>query len=1093
MRNKCIADGRIRVVLTLLLSLAITSRLDAQVVGATLAGTITDKSGAAVSNAQISVKNTGTGVVRTVTTNEDGFYSAPNLQPGNYEVTASANGFGSESTALVLTVGAQQSLNLSLTVGSTTQTVQVTDAAPTVNLVESTLGGLNNEAQIRELPLNGRSWTDLASLQPGVYTINETYGLTTRKRYGRGFGTEFAISGNRPQQNNYRIDGVSVNDPTNGGPGSILGGNLGVEAISEFSVLTTNYSTEYGRSSGGIINAITKSGTNEFHGDMYEYLRNSDLDAANYFDIKKPPFRRNQFGASAGGPIKKEKVFIFGDYEGLRQLLNLTQNSIVPSQNARNGILTSGTVAVDPEITRFLNAFYPLPNTPTIGDTGSYIFGDPQISNENYFMTRVDEVVSTKDSFHEMYQYDNGTTSVPDEFLNKIVDQASRRQYFVADETHTFSYRLLNDARFGLIRDFIGGPEGATAINPAAADTSFGTIPGDSAATISISGLTTFSGGLSAAAPQHDPWTDWQVYDDAFYTSGVHSLKFGGNIESIHWNRLEEINPGGTWTFGDLADFLTNHPTNLVADAYPGTDRHIRQKIFGLYLQDDYRLRPNLTINLGLRYEPATVVSETNGEVASLHTLSAPTPVVGNPLYQNNTLHDFDPRIGFAWDPFRTGKTSVRGGFGFYDQLPLPFAFSNPINSSPPFFRSVNEVNLGVGAFPTEAFQLGLAEVESGSLLADRVPYVQQNPSRAYVMQYNFSIQREITSNLTFLAGYVGSHGVHGIVQANDGDIVPPISSPLGYLWPCAPFSPTTGCGGIGSGTRLNPYIGRENVTMWINSSVYNGLNIQLTKRVSHGFQLQGSFTWSKVLDTASGNNASQQFLNGIGTELFFINSGIQRAPADFDVPRVLHVNYLWNIPVRSSFSGLTAALLRGWQLGGIITAQDGSPFSVFMTGDPLGLKNTDLFEAPNRVVGPGCSSLVNPGNVKHYIKTQCFLPPAAVEYNGTEYIPFGNAGRNELWGPGLVTFDSSLTKDTYIRRVSETFDVQFRVDAFNLLNRPNFASPVENNQNYIINPVIGGIGLVPANPSIDVVNQGPITSTNTTSRQLQFALKIIW
>lgn len=1078
------------------LSLSASPSAKGQAVGGTLTGAVNDQSGAAIANASVAIKNVDTGIVNTATTNGDGLYSEPNLVPGSYEVTASAPGFGPVQTTLTLTVGAPQTLNLVLKVGASTQSVVITDTPPIMNLTDATLGGLNDEHTIKELPLNGRSWTDLAILQPGVVLLTEVPSVSDRARYGRGYGTELSISGSRPQQNNYRLDGISINDPSNGGPGSVLGGNIGVDAISEFSVLTSNYSAAYGRASGGVINATTKSGTNSFHGTVYEFLRNSALDAANYFDIKKPPFKRNQFGASAGGPIKKDKTFIFADYEGLRQNLSLTQNSFVPSANARIGILSTGNVVVDPQAARFLAAFFPLPNTPTTGDVGSFIFGRPQVTNENFFTVRLDQAL-WKDSFHAVYVFDNADTTVPDEFNNKKTDTLSHRQILSLDDNHIFTSKLVNDIRAGVVRYFIGGPASASAINPATKDITLGSVPGESAPAIIINGITGFSGGLSAAAPQRDPWTDYQVSDDAFYTKGIHSLTFGANLEKIQWNRLQEVRPGGQWNFGSLASFLTNNPVGFQADATGTiTDRHIRQTIVGVYLQDDMKVRSNLTVNVGLRYEPATVMSETEGKVVSLLQPTDQFPHIGNPMYQNNTLHDFDPRIGFAWDPFKDGKTSVRGGFGLYDQLPTPQYFSNPVSSSPPFYLSVNvtpgpnpAVNLQQGDFPTNAYQKGAVLLAAGSTVGERVAFVQQNPKRAYVEQYNFSIQRQLAPSLSVLVGYVGSHGVHGITETDDGNVVLPISSPLGYLWPCEPFSPTTGCGGIGSGKRLNPFIGREPYTLWRNSSVYNGLQAQVTKRMSHGFQIQGSFTWQKILDTASGGNAADQFLNGISS-VFAFDPKVLRGPADFNIPKVLSINYLWSIPSPKADNRLANKILGGWQLGGIFTAENGTPFTPLLAGDPLGLDSTDAFAYPDRVRGPGCGSGVNPGNIQNYIKVQCFAVTPAVVFNGVNYIRLGNAGRNELIGPGLVNLDFSLFKNITL---TEAIRLQFRVEAFNVLNHPNFAAPVDNGQHFILDPTIAGIGIVPSNPLTDVISRGALDSTSTTSRQLQFALKVIW
>src|ERR1700730_8758467 len=315
----------------------------AQVVGATLAGTVTDESGAVISNTQISIKNIATGLTRAVTTDPAGFYTAPNLLPGTYQITATAGGFATEvQTGITLTVGAQQVLNLTMQVGQVTQRIKVTSEAPTVQLATSSISAVVNSTTVRELPLNGRSWTDLASLQPGVAAVQTQASLGTGDDRGnRGFGNQISVAGARPQQNNYRLDGISINDFSNGGPGSVLGGNVGVDAIEEFSVLTSNYSAEYGRTSGGVVNAITRSGTNQFHGGVYEFLRNSALDARNFFDGKIPPFRRNQFGAAAGGPIRKDKVFVFGDYEGIRQSKGITSVDTVPSLAARGGTLCS--------------------------------------------------------------------------------------------------------------------------------------------------------------------------------------------------------------------------------------------------------------------------------------------------------------------------------------------------------------------------------------------------------------------------------------------------------------------------------------------------------------------------------------------------------------------------------------------------------------------------------------------------------------------------------------------------------------------------------------------------------------------------------
>src|SRR6202790_4009762 len=417
------------VILLLVNTVLCASPAYAQGSGANLTGTVKDPSSAIIPNAQVSITDAATGIVRTVSTDVAGFYSAPNLLPGNYEVRVTAPGFSTQmQKGITLTVGAQQRLDITLQVGQVSQTIDVTTEAPQVELESSSISAVVNSTAIRELPLNGRSWTDLATLQPGISLIT----TQPAQSENRGYGAQLAISGARPQQNNYRLDGVSLNDYSNGGPGSALGGNLGVDAIQEFSVLTTNYPAEYGKSSGGVVNAVTHSGTNEFHGSVYEFLRNSALVARNVFDSSIPPFRRNQFGASAGGPIHKDHTFVFGDYEGIRQSLGITSLVTVPSAVARSGQLcsipdTSGsctptTVTVDPSIQKVLSIF-PLPNGPIIsnGDLGSYSVAEQQIVSENFFTIRVDHKFSDKDSLFGTYMFDNTPLTTPDNFNDVLL------------------------------------------------------------------------------------------------------------------------------------------------------------------------------------------------------------------------------------------------------------------------------------------------------------------------------------------------------------------------------------------------------------------------------------------------------------------------------------------------------------------------------------------------------------------------------------------------------------------------------------------------------------------------------------------------
>ncbi|MGH9678680.1 MAG: carboxypeptidase regulatory-like domain-containing protein, partial [Candidatus Acidiferrales bacterium] len=458
----------LRLVLSAVVALGMfgVQRLHAQAVGATLTGTVTDQSGGVVANASVAVLNTATGDTRNVTTNTEGIYSAPNLIPGVYTVTVTATGFQKTvQSNVTLTVGATQNLNITMQVGQATQTVEVTAEAPTINVSNASIGAITEEQQIKQLPLNGRSWSDLANLQPGVYSLHTQPGLETRDRFTRGYGQQLSISGARPQQNNYRMDGISINDPGNGGPGNVLGTNLGVDAIAEFSVLTTNYSPEYGRASGGIINATSKSGTNGFHGGAYEFLRNSAMDAANYYDAKnsdgsydKPQFRRNQFGADAGGPILKDKVFIFGDYEGERQALGISKVSQIPQAS----YIANNPQFISPLISPIINALFPINGTINgktvcqIQDVGTSTnptnfcaFGANQTTTDNYFIIRGDANLGENDHLSMSMYRDKANTGTPDEYNNKIVSTATESWLGTVAETHTFGSSFVNSLRVG--------------------------------------------------------------------------------------------------------------------------------------------------------------------------------------------------------------------------------------------------------------------------------------------------------------------------------------------------------------------------------------------------------------------------------------------------------------------------------------------------------------------------------------------------------------------------------------------------------------------------------------------------------------------
>ncbi len=1020
------------------------SQVFSQVAERTLSGKVTSESGSRIRSAHLSIRNSDTGSSVSATGKEDGSYQVSNLAPGNYEVTASAPGFESGSVPVTIRADADAVADFVL-------------QREKGQAGSSTVSGVVNSRNVTELPLNGRSASDLAALEPGVATAR-----TQSSGQGRyGFGTQMTISGGRPRQNDARLDGISVNDYANGSPGSALGVNLGVDAVEQFTVLTSNYPAQIGRSSGGVVGASTRSGTNSFHGDVFEFLRNSALDARNFFDSAKPPFRRNQFGASAGGPIWKDRTFLFGDYEGLRASTGVTQVDTVPSAAARAANLSTGPVAVDPSVLRFVNAFFPLPNGSLLGsgDTGIYTFSGQQITPENYFTTRMDHKFLGRDEVSGTYMFDSGTVRQPDELNNKLTGYDSRRQFFTMHETHTFSPLILNSFRLGIYR--VVATTGLTfaSVNPSAGDPSLGTVPGHNAAELTVPGITAFTGGLGTTTNYHFHWTSIQAYDDVSFVRGNHSLKFGVGIERIRDNKLGVSTPGGEFLFNSLSDFLTNKPFSL-AGAIPSavSPRGFRQTILGAYVQDDWRWRPNLTINLGLRYEMSTVMTEVHGKLTVLRQITDATPHLGDPLISNPTLGNFEPRVGFSWDPMRDGKTAVSGGFGIFDVLPLPYLFQMNELFSAPFFESASTRNLAAGTYPVAAYA---ALTSSTNTL--RQAYFEPKPGRNYVMQWNLTIQRELLAGLSLRVGYVGSRAVHQPFRTEDADIVLPTLTPQGYLWP----SP------VGSGTRLNPNAGRITAGFWDGRSYYDALQIQVKKKIGSASQLAGSYTWSKTIDTGSGSMVGDEYTNSIASPLFF-DLKLNRGLADFNVSHNLNLNYTWALGTPKRKTGFGVLALGGWQLGGVFEASTGVPFTPGFAGDSLSVGSTEPnVDVPNVLTGPGCGSYVNAGNPNHYIRTQCFQVPNPITLRG-------NLGRNTLTGPGLVNFDLSVVKNNYVKRVSDAFNVQFRTEFFNVFNRANFAPPLDNRN------IFDATGAA-------IANAGLITSTQTPSRQIQFALKVIW
>ncbi|HEX8878404.1 MAG TPA: TonB-dependent receptor [Candidatus Acidoferrum sp.] len=1153
----------------LMIGVVFSVPLGAQVAGGTIYGTITDPSEKSIPEAQVSITNVATGIITTVTTNSDGFFTAPNLIPGEYEITVRAKGFATEARkGITVTVGAQQAFNLTLHVGSAAKmVVEVTTEAPAVQLVSSEISAVVNANTVRELPLNGRSWTDLAALQPGVDTIQTQPGFQTGSDRGnRGFGQQLTISGARPQQNNYRLDGVSLNDYANGAPGSVLGGNLGVDAIQEFSVLTSNYSAEYGKTSGGVVNAITRSGANTFHGSAYEFIRNDKLDAANFFEAgQRTPFRRNQFGGAIGGPIVKNHTFFFADYEGIRQSKGIANLDTVPSPAARTGLLefdptgsppsgctptaTPGqcTVTVASASANYLK-LYPVPANCGL-NVCPFVFSAQQVINENFVTSRADHKFSEKDSLFGTYLFDRTPYSSPDPFGNVLLGSLTSRQIVAAEENHSFTPTFVNAVRFGYNHESVNNNQSLSAMNSAASDPSLAAFSGRDAAFVHIGGgPTDMPGGVGGLPTYFYRWNSFQGYDDAFFNRATHAMKFGFTFERMLLQATALTDPNGIWNFVDLPSFLQGQGTKFQGGiAASLTPRNLRQSIFGGYVQDDWRAKPNLTLNLGLRYEMSTVPTETNGKLVNLRHLTDPLPVCGTlvqnscastgELFSNPTLHNFEPRIGFALDPFRNGKMAIRGGAGLFDVLPLPYQFILMETQAIPFFQYTT---IKASAAPppscppgtTLSFPLVTPCLIAGNRL--RTTFIDSNPKRNYVTQWNLNLQYQLTPNLAAMVAYVGSRGIHQPFRVDEADLIIPTKTSAGYLWPQVDVNGNliSGPNAGNSPNPINPNFGSIRGMFYQGLSYYNALELQLARRMSHGLQMQSTFTWGKSMDTSSATVAGDAFGNSISS-LNYFDMRLTRGLSDFNVGRTLVLNGTWEVPTSKSFAGPAKWATDGWELGLILTVSDGVPFTpTWGTGsDPANTLSGDDFAFPNRLKGSGCGSLINPGNPANYIKTQCLPVPTAPDLafwnancdpappslgygfnpanpadpnwsgngnpaNGLNGNPppawlpplacfnlRGNAGRNSLIGPGITNLDFSVFKNNRIKRISENFNVQFRMEIFNILNHANFAPPQVGDGN---TDIFDGTGTLSS-------LAGVLVRTTIPERQIQFALKFIF
>jgi carboxypeptidase family protein/TonB-dependent receptor-like protein len=917
-------------------------------------------------------------------------------------------------------------------------------------------GGIIDSETVRDLPVNGRDVQQATTLQAGVSAVQtqQSASDTNSGRGQRGFGQQISLAGARPQQNNYLLDGITTNDYANSAPGSVLGLNLGADAVEQLAVNTGSYPAQFGRSSGGVVQAVTRSGSNAFHGSVYEFVRNSAAEARAYFDTVKPPFRRNQFGAAAAAPLWRNRTYIFGNYEGLRQSLGLTQVDTVPSAATRQGAL--------PSMAPYLG-LYPLPNGGLFpgGETGIFRFSGQHVTHEDYFTSRADHTIDGNDKLTGTYVFDRANTVEPDQLDFKLNGIETRRHLLSLTESHVFSATTALSSRLGINRVEALTGQTPGAIDPKAADTSLGFVPGLTVGGLNVVGLSTFTGGLDAPNKFSFHWTSLQWYTDATLKRGRHRILLGAAVERMRGNMSTTNQLHGVYTFESIDDFLMNRPFSLNLEL-PGSDgdRGLRQTVLGSYAQDDVHVSSALTLNLGLRYELASVPVEQHGRLAALRQIQDPLLHLGNPYFSNPTRLNFEPRAGLAWSPLTSGRLVVRSGFGIFDVLPLPYEFEILSLVTAPYFRlaTIPVSLLPPGSFPGG----GVRTAESGNS-PRRTAYIEPDPHRNYVMQWNLGVEGQMARNASLSLVYVGSRGVHQPFRVDDMNMaLPAYATSQGYFWP----SPAK------SGQKLNPTTGRLNGLMWGGDSYYEALQTQARAVPFLGLQLQAAYTWGKSIDTGSSTINGNQFLNSISTLPWF-DLHLNRGLSDFNITQNFTLHFTWPLPAPGFGPKAVRALGSGWQFGGTYHASSGVPFTVLVGGDPLGQNSTDPIDVPDRLQGPGCSTSVNDPHAISYVNLNCLKFPSPS-------LRRGNLGRNSLIGPGLENLDVSLHKDSIVRRVSDRLNVQFRVDAFNLFNHPNFAPPLSHQVIY------GEKGNV-------VPGGGLIDTTQTPPRQVQVGLKLIW
>src|SRR5271157_6040961 len=885
-------------------------------VSATLSGTVKDQSDAVVSSAAVTVKNLETGATRATTTGDMGQYRVFSLPIGEYEIRVAKAGFAEQiRTGIRLVVGQDASVDVTLHVGPVSQQIKVNSDAPLVSVTTADVSGLVGEQQVKDLPLNGRSYDLLMPLNAGIvnFTWEKTGGIGISNSTT---GNNFAVSGNRPQQNLFLLNGIEYtgaaeNNMQPGGPSQQL---LGVEAVREFNVLRDSYGAEYGKRPGGQVIIVTQSGGNQWHGSAFEFLRNSDLDAPNYFDQgSAPPFKRNQFGGSVGGPIEKDKTFVFANYEGFREELNQTSAAFVPDATSRAAAVAS----VQP----LLN-LWPTPpsRAPDFNGIAEDFSSPLQTIREDFGTARLDHIFSPKNSLAAVYTIDDGgdLTATPlDPYSSDILNL--REQVLSLEDTHVFSPSLLNTARIGFSRAgyyFAGEPTPGT---PAATVPGF--LVGRPVGAVVVGGSAASNPQASVGLAGSNNGSNlpiarnlFTVEDRVTLTRGRHQFTFGAWFQRFQSNETIALSQYGQATFSSLANFLKGTTSTFLYDPAP-TEMNWRSLFGAWYAEDVVRLAPKFTLSLGFRDEFTTGWNEAHGRAANyIYTggVISTTPQIGSSIFTvNNATFLPQPRVGLAWSPF-SRKSVIRGGFGMYNDLQDALGYRTDQNA--PYNPTYSIASLPVANLPLNP----IAAVPASAKL---VPGgVQPDMKTPTLVSWSLRLEQELTPNTALTIGYVRSHGYHELIGIDANEPTPTIcpASPCPATYPTVNSTstpPVTITTGFPAGSPLagapvpagsyyipagaakaNPALANTWTWFSLGDSSYNALQVDVNRRLSHGLSLRGVYTWSKSLDDGDSLNQTTAG-NAPGLVSNPFNLRADWGAATYDVRNIGVVSALYELP----------------------------------------------------------------------------------------------------------------------------------------------------------------------------------------------------